>query len=132
MYNPPDVTTMTTSSTSRDYDLYDQQIMREEQRDTREGRNESREWPEKQDYTDDNFLDSRSRFDDRDDNNSNVNDEYYNNNSPSYDRNDMYDFDMRRRRQQLEPQYDDDDYAQMRKSRYPRRISNRQQCHFHN
>ena len=34
MYNPPDVTTMTTSSTSRDYDLYDQQIMREdEQRD---------------------------------------------------------------------------------------------------
>ena len=34
MYN---VTTMTTSSTSRDYDLYDQQIMREEQRDYRDG-----------------------------------------------------------------------------------------------
>jgi hypothetical protein len=118
---------MMTSSTSKDYDLYDQQMREEPRDDYRGGRvSESREWPQKQDYytTDDNFEDSRSKFDDRDDNYSNVNDEYYNNNSPYYDRNDRYDFDMRRRRRrQLEPLYDDDDdYAQMRKSRYPRRI----------
>ena len=109
----PDVTTMTTSSTGGDYDLYDRQMREEGRRDYREGRiNQSREWSQNQE------------FDYRDDYNdvgsleggvgSGIEDGYYNN-RPYLDRDSSYDFDMRQQQQY------DDGYAQIRKSRYPRR-----------
>ena len=114
-YRPtPDVTT--TSSTGGDYDLYDRQMREEGRRDYREGRiNQSREWSRNQE------------FDYRDDYNdvggsleggvgSDIEDGYYSNRPYYLDRDSRYDFDTRRQQQ-----YDDEYYAQIRKSRYPRR-----------